>query len=301
MHRGPHILCLFLAAIAAAGEPPITLSQLSRKTADGPVEVFVAQVNLADPLIEVVVTEPLPGTLAADGDGTTTHEAVLTPTDQWAKDNKLELAVNANFFGRLGKDPEADIIGLSISDGRVISPLRSFEKNADPALVFAKDNTARIACIDEAQLPGAWDAVAGVGASEKTPRLGGLLVQDGKNLGEKARVEPMVRHPRTGAGVSADGRTLWLVVVDGRQAGYSVGMTLPELADLLIELGADDAVALDGGGSSAFVAKKNESEWITNKPSDGKFRPVANSLGFRLREPEKQDSSPAASSDAVVK
>ena len=61
------------------------------------------------------------------------------------------------------------------------------------------------------------------------------------------------RHPRTIAGRTADG-TILLVTVDGRQPCCSIGMTLPEAADLMIALGAVEAVNLDGGGSTTFVA-----------------------------------------------
>ncbi|MBA3891366.1 MAG: phosphodiester glycosidase family protein, partial [Gemmatimonadaceae bacterium] len=53
-----------------------------------------------------------------------------------------------------------------------------------------------------------------------------------------------VRHPRTAVGIGDGGRRLVLVVVDGRQEGYSEGMTLPELARLMLELGARDALNL---------------------------------------------------------
>jgi exopolysaccharide biosynthesis protein len=66
----------------------------------------------------------------------------------------------------------------------------------------------------------------------------------------------------------------------------------------MIELGADDALNLDGGGSSAFVYHNSGGEWITNKPSDGAFRPVANHLGFKVAE---ATASPAPSSDAGQK
>jgi exopolysaccharide biosynthesis protein len=296
--RLPLFLTALIAAHACAQDGPIVVRELTRETPDGPARVFVAQINLADPRLEVVVTNPLPGTLAADGDGKVKHEASLTPTDEWAKANKLDLAVNANFFAKLGKGTESDVLGLSVSDGRVISPLRVFDNSPDPAIVFAKDRTARIALISETDLPGVWDAVAGIGASASERDRGGLLVEDGKNRGEQARVQPTVRHPRTAAGISADGHTLWVVVADGRQAGYSVGMTLPELADLMIELGVDDALNLDGGGSSAFVYHNSGGEWITNKPSDGVFRPVANHLGFKVAE---ATTSPAPSSDAGQK
>ena len=81
------------------------------------------------------------------------------------------------------------------------------------------------------------------------------------------------RQPRTAVGVTADGQLL-LVVVDGRQPGYSVGMTLRELTDLMISLGARDAVNLDGGGSTTM--------WLNgqrvNRPSDGFERGVGSAL-----------------------
>lgn len=61
------------------------------------------------------------------------------------------------------------------------------------------------------------------------------------------------RHPRTMAGRTGDG-TILLVTVDGRQPCCSIGMTLPEAADLMVALGAVEAVNLDGGGSTTFVA-----------------------------------------------
>jgi len=71
------------------------------------------------------------------------------------------------------------------------------------------------------------------------------------------------RHPRTIVGRTSTGDVL-LVTVDGRQPGYSNGMTLAEAADLMKSLGAVDALNLDGGGSSTFVVKGK----VLNQPSD---------------------------------
>ena len=60
-------------------------------------------------------------------------------------------------------------------------------------------------------------------------------------------------HPRTAAGLTRDGRTLILIVIDGRQVGYSEGATLAEVANLLIEYGAWTGLNLDGGGSADMV------------------------------------------------
>jgi len=82
------------------------------------------------------------------------------------------------------------------------------------------------------------------------------------------------RHPRTAVGKLRDGRILF-VTVDGRQAGVSVGMSLTELAALLLEFGAVEAINLDGGGSTTMVVKNK----IVNKPSDTSGeRPVSDAI-----------------------
>ncbi|MCU1291060.1 MAG: copper amine oxidase domain protein, partial [Acidobacteria bacterium] len=77
----------------------------------------------------------------------------------------------------------------------------------------------------------------------------------------KAFVE--TRHPRTAVAKLKDGKFL-MITVDGRQPGVSVGMNLNELAEMLLELGATDAMNLDGGGSTAMFLDGK----IVNKPSD---------------------------------
>lgn len=72
-----------------------------------------------------------------------------------------------------------------------------------------------------------------------------------------------VRHPRTAVGFTRDGRTLLLVTVDGRSA-TSVGMTLVELAGLMKELGAWQALNFDGGGSTTMVIRGQ----VVNVPTD---------------------------------
>lgn len=83
------------------------------------------------------------------------------------------------------------------------------------------------------------------------------------------------RHPRTAIAALADG-TLLLVTVDGRQA-HSAGMTMWELADLLIDLGAEHGLSLDGGGSTTLTTLGR----IRNRFSDPVERPVASFLSVR--------------------
>ena len=110
--------------------------------------------------------------------------------------------------------------------------------------------------------------------------LGGgpVIVRDGKpifrSLEGFTTDQLAYRHPRTGVGQTADGRIL-LVAVDGRQPGYSTGLTNFELALAMMRMGCVTASALDAGGSTtmAFDGK------LLNRPSDpGGERAVAEAL-----------------------
>ncbi len=81
------------------------------------------------------------------------------------------------------------------------------------------------------------------------------------------------RHPRTAVGWTAAGELL-LVTVDGRQPGYSAGMSIAETSDLLLGLGAVAALNLDGGGSTTFVVNST----VANRPSGGNERAVSSAL-----------------------
>ncbi len=84
----------------------------------------------------------------------------------------------------------------------------------------------------------------------------------------------ITRHPRTAIAKLTDGRIL-LATVDGRQPGISAGMTLEELAQMLLDFGAVEAMNLDGGGSTTMVIDGK----IVNKPSDaGGERSVSDAL-----------------------
>ena len=95
-----------------------------------------------------------------------------------------------------------------------------------------------------------------------------------------SRVFFLARHPRTAVGVREDG-TLLFVTVDGRRPEESVGMSLPELTDLMIELGAVSAINLDGGGSTTMVIDGK----VVNRPSGGSPRRNADAILLYPRKP----------------
>jgi hypothetical protein len=107
---------------------------------------------------------------------------------------------------------------------------------------------------------------------------GPWLVRDGKahvdaiEQGFRDSTFSSSRHPRTAVGGTLAGELL-LVTVDGRQS-HSRGMSLPELADYMVKLGAYQAINLDGGGSTSMVVR----DLYVNGNSDGAPREVANGL-----------------------
>ncbi|MEO3977906.1 phosphodiester glycosidase family protein [Streptomyces sp. CAU 1734] len=89
--------------------------------------------------------------------------------------------------------------------------------------------------------------------------------------------------PRTAVGFSADGRTMRIVTVDGRQAD-SGGVTLTELGVMMRRAGAHNALNLDGGGSSTLLARRpgGDALPVENSPSDGGERTVPNGLALTV-------------------
>ncbi|UWG95734.1 phosphodiester glycosidase family protein [Dehalobacter sp. DCM] len=89
------------------------------------------------------------------------------------------------------------------------------------------------------------------------------------------------KNPRTLAGCTSDGKQLILVTVDGRQDD-SIGLTQRESAELMLQLGAYQAIILDGGGSTTMAARVPGTSQlkVVNVPSEGALRPVANAIGI---------------------
>ena len=96
--------------------------------------------------------------------------------------------------------------------------------------------------------------------------------------GVRRVVDDLEMHPRTAIGIDRDTGQVLMLVVDGRQS-FSRGYTMVELANLMTTLGAEDALNLDGGGSSTMLALDPTGLiGVRNSPSDGFERHVANAL-----------------------
>lgn len=117
--------------------------------------------------------------------------------------------------------------------------------------------------------------VSAIGGGPQIVRSGAPVFRAGEQF---TTVQLGPRAARTAVGQLADGRVI-LVVVDGRQAGWSVGMTNFELGQALVRLGAVTGMALDSGGSSTMAFDGT----VLNRPSDGAERRISTALAFVYR------------------
>jgi exopolysaccharide biosynthesis protein len=180
------------------------------------------------------------------------------PLDGIAARHDAVIAVNGGYFNTTTGTPN----GVTVVDGELLVGQQQISTRTTfveyrTALLFHDDGTPEVAQVT-ADVRGGYvatpdgdlpDSVVGV------VNGGPLLVENGRRnvrqLEEGFEVWSWDRHPRTAAGIAADG-TLILVVVEGRYA-KSVGVSVVELADVMVWLGAVDAVNLDGGGSSGIA------------------------------------------------
>lgn len=162
----------------------------------------------------------------------------------------LQVAINVNAFEPtqyyLPAGTPMDVLGLLVSEGSVVSAQTSRDYAA--AVVFTEANEASI-------LPTNWPARDTTGVWTAVSGLYPILV-DGVNVGLRYLGDRDSVHraqPRTAFGLSQDRRWLYLLTIDGRQPGYSLGALDWEVADWMLRLGAHDAVNMDGGGSTTLV------------------------------------------------
>jgi hypothetical protein len=179
---------------------------------------------------------------------------------------------------RLLPDGEPQLAEQGVVADYVVDELGCFkaplERNG--GLVLTADPATDEATQLLAMLPGrsmrlrwslGWDGVFDV--------VGGIpiLVKDGQMAVQACSSSFCRRNPRTAIGWTNDGRVL-LVVIDGRQPRWSTGASLVETARVMMDLGAVQALNLDGGGSSTMVVE-NE---VVNRPSDGHERRISNAV-----------------------
>ena len=179
-------------------------------------------------------------------------------------------------FGKGGNNPIPE-------NGAVISFRSRIDKELEAQLGERKGGKIEIRL-----KPAIWNhAIQAIGGRirlVKNGRVNEILAkhhhaQKKHTPGKRQRDLALSYEPRTALGYNE--KKLILIVADGRRAGYSTGLSLYRLASLLIELGATEAINLDGGSSSTFVVDGK----VVNRPSGQRERDVLNAVLITADQP----------------
>jgi exopolysaccharide biosynthesis protein len=211
----------------------ISVSTVTTGTGDDTVTYYVADVTLTDATV-------LRSAFAQNAFG----ENITETTSDIAADNDAVFAINGDYYGF--RDT-----GIVIRNGVVYR-----DEGARQGLAFYTDGHVEVydetaTTADQLVADGVWNTLS----------FGPALLEDGQVLAGIDDVEVDTNfgnhsiqgeQPRTAVGV-VDDNHLVFVVVDGRSPGYSAGVTMTGLAEIMQGLGATTAYNLDGGGSSTMV------------------------------------------------
>ena len=205
----------------------------------------------------------------------TALEGKLRRTSQAALDSGAIVAINGSFYNT--RPPYNSVCYLKIN-GEVIFERSGKMGDRDGGAVLI-DDRGRVSVEqgdpDDPQWVSTRTEPSIIGS-------GPMMLQDGQRIDMGTGAFVTLRHPRTAIGTSDN--KVYLVTVDGRSKGNSLGVNLNELANILKWLGAENALNLDGGGSTTMYIEGQPENGIVNRPCDNqKFdrqgeRRVSNSL-----------------------
>lgn len=205
----------------------------------------------------------------------TALEGKLRRTSQAALDSGAIVAINGSFYNT--RPPYNSACYLKIN-GEVIFERSGKMGDRDGGAVLI-DDRGRVSVEqgdpDDPQWVSTRTEPSIIGS-------GPMMLQDGQRIDMGTGAFVTLRHPRTAIGTSDN--KVYLVTVDGRSKGNSLGVNLNELANILKWLGAENALNLDGGGSTTMYIEGQPENGIVNRPCDNqKFdrqgeRRVSNSL-----------------------
>jgi len=275
-----HLQLIVPASFAETRDGGIDLPHLKKngiefreehRTEPRPLAIFAVSIDMKeranDPIKVVAVPAPQP-------EGVEKAEAILTNPLTLAEKNNVLVFLNTNPFAAIPGETRngwysgqpVDVCGTVVSESRQISPDQQRYES------FWVDRQGKVHM-------GSWqenEIAEGVAGFARILKEGTLATVSGNDL-----------HPRSAVGYDSANQKLWFLVVDGRQEGYSEGVTTRELADLLLELGCSDGINLDGGGSSVLIVKNQEEKWkVINRPpgyveTKNNLRPIPVGIGIK--------------------
>lgn len=232
------------------------------------MQLFLFKIALSDKIT-------LRTTLADDKNQVGTGQTIMKQLEAMRRNGRKVLGgTNADFFNTTTFIP----YGVCWRDGVCVKS--SFSREDCNVFVISTDNEAFCLTTEEYAQFKADGKIREAVCGRST-----LLLKNGEQLDQSGNTMPVAKmEPRTAIGVSQDGKEVYLMVVDGRNFYYSNGADLLDLMNLMSACGASDALNLDGGGSSTFIARDGaEGELkLLNWPTDqgGVMRKVATGLAI---------------------
>lgn len=233
-------------------------------------------------ILEIDVTAPGVKFEMSPGNGDAPGEITRGTTRKFVDSIGAQIGINVGFYDTKANygGLNTDLMHLAASKGDVYSPAHGDEWIFD----VSPDGKPRIAKADGK------DAATAAGVKVHNAAGGNQpMLANGEVVAPPDSGYTKALNPHTAVGVSKDKTKVYLVTVDGRQNGYSEGMRTDEMARLMLQFGAWDAINFDGGGSTTMVIddtdNKTQDAHLLNSPSDnsspakaGSERVVANSL-----------------------
>jgi exopolysaccharide biosynthesis protein len=233
----------------------IKIKNVATGSGNDKVTYYVADVQVTDATI-------VKSAFANDQFG---ENIIANPSEIAASVNAV-LAINGDYYGF--RDT-----GIVVRNG-----VKFRDSGARQGLALYADGSMKLydettTSADELIEDGVWNTLSfGPGLVEGGKAISGIdQIEVDTNFGNHSI---QGQQPRTGIGF-IDTNHLLFVVVDGRSAGYSRGVTMPEFAEIFTGLGAQVAYNLDGGGSSAMVF---QDKLVNNPLGKGKERGTSDIL-----------------------
>lgn len=230
------------------------------------IESFVVDVDVHNPNISIEAGTP------DDKDGFGLQPIRAQAVAASEENRQVVAAVNADFYNMATGEPH----GVVYKDGRAIKGTSGrtwnfFGIKKDGSAVIGNSSEYESMKTDLQEALGGNAILVRNSQIYQTPQTG----QD--------------KEPRTAVGIKEDG-DVFFIVIDGRQEPYSAGISMKDLAQIMIDHGAVHALNLDGGGSSTFTTRKLGEDVleVDNQPSDRNERSVANSWLVVTKKPSDQ-------------
>jgi exopolysaccharide biosynthesis protein len=246
--------------------PGLNITNLNLTEQNGGLEII--RVSSSNPVFNAYIA-------TADLKSATVHLPnpvnIKTRPSDFGKQYNLDIVINGEAGETPGKEaPLGQWTGNYIVNGEVVM---MEDNDRRPFMYFNREQKGYYSCgscVVKSPEPEMYNAIWG--------RFD--LIRDGKEAIDKRDFTKNNPYPRTVMGIDASGFRIFLMVVEGRRPGISMGLTMKQCADILLAAGAYHALACDLGGSSLMYSKKSG---LVNRPADGGERAVYTHFGLRLK------------------